>query len=151
MDNFEKLYREDQYHIKRWESHYTDKEFYEINRKIRKRLERLIKRKKRLSPREKFICAIIYHHGFTIPSSKKALKFIKEAQSEGYTRQKWLIASITDRLLQLQGKPQKYGTQIIKLKNGKYKQYWLDNTISDRERTDVGLPKLRNLKKSLER
>lgn len=150
MNDFEKLYRKDQYHIKRWEKNYTDEEFYEINKKIRKKLERLIKRKKKLNSREKFICAMIYHHGFTIPYSKKAMKYIKEAQKEGYNRQKWLIASITDRLLQLQGKPQKYGTQIVKLKNRKYKQYRLDNSISDEERIKIGLPKLKDLKRYLE-
>jgi len=151
MENFEELYRKDQYHIKRWEKNYTDKEFYKINKKIRKELESLIKRKKKLSPREKFICAIIYHHGFTVLLSKKALKFIKEAQAEEYKKQKWLIASIIDRLLQLQGKPQKYGTQIVKLKNSIYKQYKTDKSISDKERIELGLPNLKDLKKYLER
>ena len=94
---------------------------------------------------------MIYHHGFKIPYSKKALKYIQEAQAEGYKRQKWLVASIIDRLLQLQGKPQKYGTQIIELKNGKYKQYKLDNSISDEERIKLGLLKLKDLKRELEK
>lgn len=158
MDEFKKLYNKDQYHIKRWEKHYTNKEFYEINERIRKDLEKLLKKKHNLTPKEKFICAMIYHHGFTIASSKKALKYIKEAQKQGYTRQKWLIASIIDRLLQLEGKAQKYGTQLTLMKNGefkrengKYKQYKIDNTISDKERIELGLPKLKELKKYLEK
>ncbi|MDP3986817.1 MAG: hypothetical protein Q8P81_01175 [Nanoarchaeota archaeon] len=134
MDEFEKLYRKDQYHISRWEKNYTDEEFYKINKGIRKELEKLLDKNKILTPRQKFICAMVYHHGFNITSSKKALRFIREAQAERYGRQKWLIASIIDRLLQLQGKPQKYGTQIIKLKNGKYKQYKLDGSITDKDR-----------------
>lgn len=151
MNNLEDLYKEDQKHIGLWEKNYTDKEFHEINKKIVKKLKRLIENKKNLSPREHFICAMIYHHSFTIKNSKIALKHIKIAQEEGYKKQKWLIASITDRLLQLQGKPQKYGTQIIKLKNGKYKQYKLDNSIKDEERISIGLPKLKDLKKYLEK
>ncbi|MEK6833549.1 MAG: hypothetical protein AABY32_05880 [Nanoarchaeota archaeon] len=150
MDKFEKIYKKDQYYIKRWEKNYTNKEFYKINKGIRKELEKLLRRKKKLTPKEKFICAIIYHHGFTIQSSKKALKYIKQAQKEGYTRQKWLIGSIIDRLLQLQGIPQKYGTQIVKTKKGKYKQYKLDGSISDKERIELGFPKLKNLKNYLE-
>jgi hypothetical protein len=151
MDSFEKLYKEDQKEIGLWEENYTDKEFYKINKNLRKRLKILIRKRKALSLREHFICAMIYHHGFTISSSKKALFHIKIAQKKGYKHKKWLIASIMDRLLQLQGKPQKYGTQIIKLKNGKYKQYKIDNSISDKERIKLGLPKLKELKKYLEK
>ncbi len=151
MDNFERLYKKDEENIKKWEKDYTDKEFYLKNKEIRKQLEILIKKKDKLSSRQKFICAIIYHHGFSLLSSRKAMKYIKEAQAEGYKRQKWLIASITDRLLQMQDKPQKYGTQIVKLKNGKYKQYKIDNSINDKERISIGLPKLKNLKRYLEK
>lgn len=148
MNEFEKLYKKDQYHIKRWAKNYSDEEFYKINKKIRKKLEDLLKKK--LTPRQKFICAMIYHHGFTPQCSKKALMYIKQSQAEGYQRQKWLIASIIDRLLQLQGKPQKYGTQIVELKSGKLKQYKLDNSITDKERVELGLPKLKELKRDLE-
>jgi hypothetical protein len=151
MDKFEKLYKEDQKYVRLWEENYTDKEFYRLNRDIRTRLEKIIAKKKKLSPKEHFISAMIYHHGFTIDSSKKALLHIKIAQDLGYKKQKWLIASIIDRLLQLQGKPQKYGTQIIKLKNGTYKQYKTDRSIDDKERILLGLPKLKDLKKYLER
>ena len=145
MGTFESLYREDQRHVRRWEKNYTDEEFYRLNKTIRRRLENLDMTN--LSAKEHFICAMIYHHGFTIDSSKKALKHIKIAQGQGYNKQKWLIASIIDRLLQLQDKPQKYGTQIVKLRNGKYKQYVLDGSINDKERMELGLPKLKDLKK----
>ena len=150
MDTFEKLYREDEKHIRRWEKNYTDKEFYALNKNIRERLEKLLKKTKKISPREHFMCAMIFHHGFTLASSKKALTHIKIAQELNYTKQKWLIASIIDRNLQLQNKPQKYGTQIIKTKSGKIKQYKLDGTITDEERTSLGLPTLKELKKQLE-
>jgi len=150
MNKFEKLYKKDQYYIARWEKNYSDKEFYYINRRIRGEIEKLLRKRDKLTSKEKFICAMIYHHGFTIQSSKKALKYIKQAQKEGYTRQKWLIGSIIDRLLQLQGRPQKYGTQIVKTKNGKYKQYKLDGSISDKERIKLGFPKLKVLKNYLE-
>ncbi len=151
MNDFEKLYKKDQNYINRLQKDQNNKKFLESNKKIREELEEILNKTKTLTPRQRFICAMIYHHGFTIEYSKKALKYIKEAQAEGYQRQEWLIASIIDRLLQLEGKPQKYGTQIIKLKNGKYKQYKLDNSISDEERVKLGLPRLKELKRDLEK
>ncbi len=150
MDSFEKLYQEDQKHIRKWEKHYSDKEFYSINRNIRKKLQKLIRKKKNLTGREYFIAAIIIHHGFTISCSKNALDYIGKARKLGYNKQKWLVASITDRLLQLQGKPQKYGTQIVRTKYG-IKQYKLDNSVSDKERIKLGLPPLKKLKAYLEK
>ena len=150
MDEFDKLYRKDQYFISRWAKHYTNEEFYRLNKRVIIDLEKLISRAKKLTPKQKFICAIIYHHGFKMAYSKKAMRYIKEAQSEGYNRQKWLIASIEDRLLQIQGKPQKYGTQVVEIKKGKMKQYRLDGSVSDEERVKLGLPKLGALKKYLE-
>ena len=151
MDEFERLYKKDEYAVKHWEKNYTNQEFYAINKKIRISLEKLLSKKKRLNPKQKFICAMIYHHGFNIKCSKKALEYIKQAQKEGYKKQKWLIASITDRLLQLRGKPQKYGTQVVEIKKGKLKQYRTDNSITDNQRIKLGLPKLKDLKRQLEK
>ena len=145
------LYQEDQRHIKKWEKNYTDKEFYKLNRRIRKKLEKLLKKKKNLTGKEEFICSMIFHHGFNISSSKKALKHLDKAREKGYKRQLWLKAAIIDRLLQLQNKPQRYGTQITKLKFGGYKQYKLDGTINDKERILIGLPPLKKLKEYLEK
>jgi hypothetical protein len=149
MNEFEKLRNEDRKHIKLWEENYTDKEFYAINRGIRNRLEKLLKKKKKLTGREHFICAMIYHHGFTKSCSDKAMNHLRKARELGYKKQKWLIASIIDRKLQLEGKPQKYGTQIIE-KNGKYEQYKVDGSINDEERKKIGLPSLKELKEYLE-
>lgn len=150
MDSFEKLYREDQKHIRRWEKYYSDKQFYKVNRVIRKKLQKLINKKRNLTGREYFIAAMIMHHGFTISSSKKAMNYLNKARKLRYHKQKWLVASITDRLLQLQGRPQKYGTQIVKTRYG-VKQYKLDNSVSDKERTKLGLPPLKKLKAYLEK
>jgi hypothetical protein len=155
MEIFEKLNREDQRNIKIWKKNKKDKDsdktFYKANKKIRKRLNNLLKDKKHLTSREHFICAIILHHGFTLSSSKRAIRHIKIAQEKGYKKQKWLIASIKDRILQIQGKPQKYGTQAIRLKNGKYKQYKTDESIDDKKRKSLGLPSFKELKKYLEK
>jgi hypothetical protein len=147
---FENLYRQDQYHIKRWEEKYTDKQFYDINRKIRAKLRAALQKRKTLSGRECFIAAMIFHHGFTLASSKLAQKYERLCRTKQYHRNKWLVASITDRMLQIQGKPQKYGTQIYRTKTGKIRQYRVDGSITDSQRTAIGLPTLKQLKKYVE-
>ena len=146
MKQLEDLYKRDQYHIKRWEKNYSDKEFHKINKEIRKELEIILKKNKKLTPRDHFLIAIIYQHGFTISSSKKALRYAKLAVEKGYKKGKWLIASATDRLLQLQGKSQKFGTQPI-IKNKRLKQYKTDRSITDEIRKEYGLPTLKQLKR----
>ncbi|HLD15423.1 MAG TPA: shikimate kinase [Candidatus Nanoarchaeia archaeon] len=150
FNELKKLYKRDQAGIIKWQKgKFSKNEFIKQNKDIRKHLIKLIIKCK-LNRKEYFICAMILHHRFTINSSKQALKYIKKAQKLGYTKQKWLIAAIEDRLLQLKGKPQKYGTQIIKTKSGKIKQYKLDGSITDKKRLGLGLPRLKRLKKELE-
>ena len=147
---FESLYRKDQYHVRRWAVKYTDEEFAVINKNLQKRLELLIKHKKEeLSGRECFIAAMIYHHGFTVACAKKAVAYAKKAVNKGYLRGKWLVASATDRLCQLQGKAQKFGTQIIETKTGKVRMYKVDPKTTDEERKAYGLPSLQSLKDRL--
>lgn len=146
-DTFEKLYREDQSNVKKWEKSYTNEEFYKINKDVRRRLVKLMKNKKYLTPRENFIVAGIMCHGFNKNSLKISLKYIKKAQKEGYMRHQWTLGAIIDRHLQMQGKPQKYGTQMTELKNGKFKPYPVDGTITDKQRKAIGLPTLKKLNK----
>lgn len=134
MNELEQLYKKDQQHIKRWKKNYSDKEVYKINKKIRGELKKLLRKKKKLTPKEKFMCAMIYHHGFTIQSSKKALKYIRQSQEEGYLRQKWLIGSIIDRLLQLQGKPQNMGLKLLKQRKENINNInWMVQFLTKRE------------------
>ena len=104
---------------------------------------------RKLSGREIWMAGMIYQHGFTLSSSKKALCLAERAYEEGYKKAKTLIAQATDRFLQLQGKPQKFGTQIVKLKSGRLKMYKIDGTVTDAQRKEYGLPSLKILKSYL--
>lgn len=146
---FEKLYQEDQKHVKRWADYYTDKEFYSINKALQKKVQDLLDTNTSKSGRDFFIASMIFHHGFTQTSVRKAISYAKKAVELGYKKGKWLIASATDRLLQLQGKPQKFGTQIVKTKSGKVKMYKVDSKTTDEERKEYGLPTLEELKERL--
>lgn len=146
---FEKLYREDQKHVKRWAQHYTDKEFYRINKELQKKVQKLLDTNKSKSGRDFFIASMIFHHGFTQTSARKAISYAKKAVELGYKKGKWLVASATDRLLQLQEKPQKFGTQIVETKSGKIKMYKVDSKTTDEERKKYDLPTLKELKERL--
>ncbi len=146
-EEIERLYREDQKHVKRWADHYTDKEFYKINKELQKKVQKLLENNKAKSGRDFFIVAMIFHHGFTQTSSRKAIKYAKKSVELGYKKGKWLIASATDRLLQLQRRLQKFGTQIVETKSGKIKMYKVDSKTTDEERKEYGLPTLKELKK----
>jgi len=147
LRKLEKVYKKDEYYTKRWKKYYTKKEYLRINKELQQEVDELIKKRKIINPRDYFMIATIFQHGFNIPSSKKALKYAKLAVQKGYKKGKWLIASATDRLLQLQGKPQKFGTQVINMKAKKLKLYKLNPKTTDKERKDYGLPTLKQLKK----
>lgn len=144
--NIKEIYYQDSKHVSRWKKQYTDKEFYTLNRDLRKKLDQLIDAKKCFTPRELWMAGMIYHHGFTLSSSKRALLFAERADDKGYKPAKTLIAQATDRLLQLQGKPQKFGTCAVMLKNGQFKLYRIDGTVTDAMRKEYGLPPLKILK-----
>ncbi len=144
----EEIYSQDQKNTKDWEKKYTDEEFYKLNRELRNELKKHLSRN--LTGKQLWMAGMVYHHGFTITSSKKALGLAKKSLKKGYKPAKTLIAQSTDRLLQLQGKPQKFGTQVVKLKNGKWKMYRLDGTITDKDREEHGLPPLKILKRYIE-
>jgi len=145
---FEKLYKEDQEIIKTWsKGKITNKEFYKKNWKLRKQIEKLLESKRRISGKDYFISSILFHHASKISFSKKALDYAKKGYEKGYKKGKWLIASTTDRLLQLQSKPQKFGTQVQDMKAKELKLYKLNPKTKDKERKDYGLPTLKELKK----
>ena len=143
------LGQKDEYHTRRWKDHYTDKEYFETNKYLRSELNKLIKKGKMKKAKDYYTAGIILHHAFNLALSKKALRYAKLSVKKGYKPAKTLIAQATDRLLQLQGKPQKFGTQATELKNGKWKLYPIDGTITDKERKAYGLPTLKYLKEYL--
>lgn len=105
-----------------------------------------MKSRKKFTPPEVWMAGMVCHHGFTLSASRLALKLAKESYKMGYKQSKTLIAQATDRMLQLQGKPQKFGIQAIKTKNGRWKMYKIDGSVTDKERKDYGLPPLKILR-----
>jgi len=85
---------------------------------------------------------LIFLHGETTTDYKKANELAKIAMEMGDERSKWLYAATMDRWLVSQGKPQKYGTQFRKNKNGEWEMYPVDPTTTDQERASLNVPPL---------
>lgn len=146
---FFNLYKHDQKNLRQWINNWNNRQFSKQNRKLRRKITYLLSQRKVREPVDYFYAAIIYQHGFTEYASHKALLYSRKAVKEGYTKGKWLVAAATDRLLQLQGKLQKFGTQVVNMKAKKLKMYPVNLKTTDKERKFYGLPSLKKLQKRL--
>ena len=93
--------------------------------------------------------AFLLQHGKTTEDYKMAHEYAKRAVEMGSKVTKWLFAATLDRVLTSQGMLQKYGTQFEKV-DGKWRQLPVDDEISDRERTEYGVPPLKDALKVFE-
>ena len=79
----------------------------------RKRLAGLIESCGLKEPEDHYHAAWILNHGESAEEIWQAHILAKEAVELGLRRVRWLAAASYDRWLIYQGKPQKYGTQIV--------------------------------------
>jgi tetratricopeptide (TPR) repeat protein len=87
--------------------------------------------------------ALIFHHGEDSVAYGMALKLMKKSIELDSTRNKWLLAVITDRYLLSINKPQVYGTQYKRLEDGTVLREEMDSTkITDAERIEFGVETL---------
>ncbi|PLX05238.1 MAG: tetratricopeptide repeat protein [Marinilabiliales bacterium] len=87
--------------------------------------------------------ALIFHHGEDSVAYGMAVKLMKKSMELDSTKNKWLLAVITDRYLLSINKPQIYGTQYKRLENNVVLREELDSTkITDAERIEHGVETL---------
>ena len=85
--------------------------------------------------------AMILHHGETLDDIWQAHTLASAAADRGLHSARWLAAAALDRWLMYQGKPQKYGTQIVP--DGTRWRVWItDPTTTDADRTAADVPPL---------
>lgn len=113
----------------------------------RKKLQELIRKKLLKTPRDYFMAAMIFQHGGTVQYVRKAKEFAKKAMEFGNRDARWLYAAAIDRILMMQNKKQKFGTQYVQ-KNGKWQPYPINPKTTDKERKKYNVP---TLKKALNR
>src|SRR4028118_774119 len=101
----------------------------------RKRLEAIIASGGLKVPEDYYHAAWILNHGDSSGEIWQAHILAKEAVKLGLHRGRWLAAAAYDRWLMYQGRPQKYGTQIVP--DGKQQRVWdVEPATSDVERAE---------------
>lgn len=117
---------------------YDTPEYWEMRRRDAQRRER-VKEIVTAAPQEQFTgedlyyAALVLHHGGDVDDVWQALQLAQKAADIGYRPARWLTAAATDRWLMVQGRPQKYGTQIVP--DGRRYRVWdVDPHTTDAER-----------------
>lgn len=88
-----------------------------------------------------YAVAMILHHTGTIQDLVRAESYAKLAAQKGHSQGLWLKASIHDRRLVMQEKPQYYGTQYKKnATTGELVLFPLDGKCTNKERLEHGVP-----------
>lgn len=115
----------------------------------RRRLEIIVESGGLQEPEDYYHAAWILNHGESVEEIWQAHTLAKEAVKLGFSRARWLAAATYDRWLMYQGRPQKYGTQIVP--DGERQRVWdVDPKTSDLERAEWDVPTLAEMLKRAE-
>jgi hypothetical protein len=85
--------------------------------------------------------AWLFNHGDTPAEARQAHEWAREAAELGSARARWLAAAAYDRWMMYEGRPQRYGTQIVPDGRG-YRLWDLDPTTTDEMRAEWNVPPL---------
>ncbi|NIR48489.1 hypothetical protein GWO43_20385 [candidate division KSB1 bacterium] len=107
----------------------------------RRQLLEIIENNGLSAPEDYYHAAMVFQHGETVVEIQLAHTLAKHGAELGYRPARWLAAASLDRWLMYQGKPQKYGTQVVP--DGKKQRVWdVDPTTTDRDRAKWDVPPL---------
>ncbi len=155
-DDIKKLFKED---VKERKHPDLCNRLDELKKHDKERVKKLKiileKNKEELDPQTLFYAGFIFHHQGTQAATTKARSLSKQGvklclnkNSKACKQVRWLYAGSTDRLLRLQGKPQKYGTQYKRnKKDGSYTLGKVDSKTTDEERKALNVPTLKEAHK----
>lgn len=92
---------------------------------------------------------MILQHGDEVDDIWQAHQLAKAAAEAGFGPARWLSAASLDRWLMYQGKPQKYGTNIVP--DGRRHRVWdVDLSTTDEERAQWDVPPLEEMNRRAE-
>lgn len=95
-----------------------------------------------------FRAGLIFQHGRDLQLIRKAKEYAKMSFELGYEPGRWLYAAATDRILMMQRKKQKFGTQFIKnTRSGKWFLHPVQTGTTDSERGRYNVIPLQDIKK----
>jgi len=110
----------------------------------RRRLKEIVESGGLKEAEDYYHAAWILNHGESLEEIWQAHLLAKEAAELGLRRARWLVAAAFDRWLMYQGKPQKYGTQIVP--DGKRQRVWdVEPSTTNDERAQWDVPTLEEM------
>lgn len=141
MASLAKIYKEDQ--ADRLDSSLSHKVIIKRDSERRELVREILKSEKVFSAKGLYVASMIFHHSGDLSDLKLARKLAKLSSGLDYKKALWLFAAITDRILMLEKKPQKFGTQFVK-KNAKapWKLYPVNKRTTDKQRAEYNVPPL---------
>jgi hypothetical protein len=114
----------------------------------REELETILKRHSNFRGIDYFRMGLIFQHGNTLDSIRRARDLAKQGIEKEHKKSRWLYAAATDRMLMMQGKKQKYGTQFyLDPKTNEWKLHPISKNTTDDERTQYNIKPLHLVKK----
>ncbi len=99
----------------------------------RQRVTEIIAAGEAHAPEDFYYAALVLHHGGDTDEIRRAHTLAQQAAEMSYQPARWLTAATLDRWLMVQGKPQKYGTQIVP-DGGRYRVWDVEPATRDSER-----------------
>ncbi|MDP3729355.1 MAG: hypothetical protein Q8R26_01180 [bacterium] len=117
----------------------------------KQKVEKLLRSNNLKTGQDYYYAAMILHHSGKKKYTRKAIQLLEKSIDLGYKKARWLYAAAFDRLLLLQGRKQRFGTQFKKEKNGLWKLYPVDNKTTDRDRITYNVPPMNKIKEQLKK
>lgn len=119
------------------------------DRARRKQADRILANETSLEAVDFYHAAWLFNHGETDREAERAYRLARRAAEMGHRPARWLTAAAYDRWQMYQGKPQKYGTQIVP--NGERYRVWeVDSSTTDAQRAEWDVPPLAEQQKRAE-
>lgn len=123
------------------------KNIFERDKNRRLIVKQMIDKGELKTPQDYVHAAFIFQHGETSEDYLKANELAKKAVDMGDEKAKWIYAATMDRYLLSIGKPQQYGTQYEKDKDGNWVLSEVDPSTTDEERAEHFIKPLSEIQK----
>ena len=158
QSQIKRLFEEDQNdRIQLRKKNYSSKKLWTILKKNDERrrnaVNKILSNKKiKLRGIDYFRIGVVFQHGGTTQTTAQAKLFAQKGIALGHDKSKWLYAAATDRLLLMQNKKQKFGTQYQKNAEGQWKLMPVSPSTIDAERKKynvITLQKALNMAESM--
>ena len=146
----QKIYQEDQGDRKSNDFNRNPLFFIKRDRARRKKISKILKKIKFNQGQDYYYAAMIFHHSPYKKDIKMAIELAEKSFKAGYKKARWLYAAAIDRLLVLENKKQKFGTQFFqKNQASKVILFPIDPSTTDKDRLEYNVPSFKKIKQQI--